>query len=169
MALTTTLGGVTIPAPPQGPGVQPPFPAPPVEGKGKRIGLALGIAGGVLVLVCGGGTAALIGLSASMTGALTEQTHAAVSHYLDAVRDKDYDKAYGQLCDWAQEQETRAEFRARVSAEKPITGYTLGETNMVTGSVPVDVTYADGGSADLVAELDQDTSTGAFEVCELSE
>ena len=158
-----------VPAPPQGPGVQPPFPAPPVEGRGKRIGLGLGVGAGVLVLVCGGGLAALIGVIISSNGALQERAEVAVGGYLDALHDKRYDRAYDLLCEQAQQDESPAEFRERVSSEEPITSYTVGDFNTLTLSVPVEATYGDGNTADLQAYLGQDPDTGAFEVCELGE
>jgi hypothetical protein len=158
-----------IPAPPQGPGVHPPFPAPPVEGRGKRIGMGLGIAAGVLVLVCGGGGAALIGLSVSMSSALQERAYAAVRGYLDALHTGNVEKAYQLLCDSAQQDETPAEFRERIAAAQPIEQYHLGSFDLVSLSVPVSATYADGDTADLEAYLAQDDDTGAFEVCELAE
>jgi hypothetical protein len=158
-----------VPAPPQGPGVQPPFPAPPVEGRGKRIGLGLGVGAVVVLLVCGGGTAAAIGLGLSMSGALEERAEATVRGYLDALRDERYDRAYGLLCDQAQAQETPVEFRRRVTAADPIASYTLGKLDLVSLSVPVAATYADGDLANLEARLGQDTDTGEFEVCELAE
>jgi hypothetical protein len=158
-----------IPAPPHGPGVHPPFPAPPVEGRGRRIGVGLGIGAGVLLLVCGGGAAALVGLGASMTKALEERAYVAVRGYLDALRANDVEKAYKLLCDSAQQDETQAEFRERIASAQPIKQYALGTFDLVTLTVPVSATYADGGSADLQAHLDQDEDTGAFEVCELGE
>ena len=158
-----------VPAPPQGPGVQPPFPAPPVEGRGKRIGLGLGIGAGVLVLVCGGGLAALIGVIVSTSGALQEHAEAAVGEYLGALHDKKYDKAYGLLCQQAQQDESPSEFRERVAAEKPIESYQIGDFNVVTLSVPVKATYADGDVADLEAYMGQDPATGEFEVCDIGE
>lgn len=157
------------PAPPQGPGVYPPFPAPPVEGKGKRIGLGIGIAIGVVVLVCGGGTAALIGVGVSMSGSYQEKAHAAVGGYLNALRDRRYDDAYDYLCDDTQRDESPAEFRSRVTSEPTITTYTMGRFDLVDGSVPVDATYDDGSSAQLEAYLGVDSDTGAFEVCSLGE
>jgi hypothetical protein len=158
-----------VPAPPPGPGVQPPFPAPPVEGRGRRIGLGLGVGAGVLLLVCGGGLAALIGLGTSMQAALEERAHAAVTGYLDALRDRRYDQAYGLLCDRAKREESRTEFRQRVTADEQISSYRLGGLNTINLSVPVSATYADGDAAELDAFLGQDTGTGAFEVCELAE
>jgi hypothetical protein len=158
-----------IPAPPQGPGVQPPFPAPPVEGRGKRIGLGLGIGAGVLVLVCGGGLAAMVGVVLSMSGSLQEKAEAAVGDYLDALHDQKYDRAYGLLCEQAQQDESPSEFRERVSGEEPISTYQIGDFNFVTLSVPVEAHYDDGNVGNLEAYLGQDPDTGAFEVCRLGE
>jgi hypothetical protein len=158
-----------VPAPPQGPGVYPPFPAPPVEGKGKRIGWALGIAAGVLVLVCGGGLAALIGLGTSMSSALKEQAHVVVTDYLDALHDREYDRAYRMLCQQAQDDETASEFRGRIAEMDPIASYRLGDLDLIKMTVPVDATYAAGGSAQLKAYLGQNSDTGAFEVCDVGE
>ena len=158
-----------VPAPPQGPGVQPPFPAPPVEGRGRRIGLGIGAAIGVVVLVCGGGTAALIGIGVTTKGAYQERAHVAVSGYLNALRAGKYDQAYDLLCDEAQSTESAAEFRSRVAREPVIEEYTMGDVDLVTLAVPVDATYDDGSRAELEAYLEVDNDTGAFEVCEIGE
>ena len=125
--------------------------------------------GGVLVLVCGGGLAALIGAGVSTSGALQEQAHAAVRNYLAAVQQRKYDDAYEMLCRQAQDDETSGEFRERVAAMTPIRSYTLGDLNPITLAVPVDAVYVDGRAGDLEAYLGQDTNTGAFEVCQLAE
>ena len=158
-----------VPAPPPGPGVHPPYPAPPVEGKGQRVGLGLGIGAAVLLLVCGGGGAAAVGLVASMNGALDERAHVAVSGYLDALRSRQYDRAYRLLCDRAQGEESASEFRERAEGMEPITAYEIGKLNIVQVVVPVQATYANGRTAQLEAYLGQDQTTGAFEVCELAE
>jgi hypothetical protein len=158
-----------IPAPPQGPGVYPPFPAPPVEGRGKRIGWGIGVAVGVAVLVCGGGTAALVGIGISASGSLQERAQAAVGDYLDAVKAKRYDEAYGLLCDDAQDDESPAEFRSRVAGEEAITRWTFGDLDFTSLTLPVDVTYSGGAAAELEAYLKQDTGTGDLEVCRLGE
>ena len=158
-----------VPAPPQGPGVQPPFPAPPVEGRGKRVGLSIGIAIGVVVLVCGGGLAAVIGILASTQGAAQERAHAAVGSYLNALRDGKYDKAYDLLCDDARRTESQGEFRRRVAGEPVVQKYTMGRFDIVTWTMPVDATYDNGASAQLEAYLGTDQKTGEFEVCEIGE
>jgi hypothetical protein len=157
------------PPPPPGPGVQPPFPAPPVEGRGKRIGWSLGIGAGVLLLICGGGVAAVIGLAASMSGALNERAHKAVTQYLDALDSKQYNKAYSLLCRQAKEDETPAQFEDRASAMTPIDHYTLGDLDLLNLAVPVDATYANGDTGQLEAYLGQDQDTGDFEVCDIGE
>ncbi|GIE91101.1 hypothetical protein [Actinoplanes regularis] len=158
-----------VPPPPPGPGVHPPFPAPPVEGRGRRIGLGFGIGGGILALVCGGGVAAVIGLAVAMTGALDEQAHVVVSEYLDAVQAGDYDKAYKQLCDNAQDRESLSEYRERMSREERFDSYVIGDFDLESNEIPVDLTRPGGAVDHTEAQLEQNTSTGAFEVCGLGE
>jgi len=158
-----------VPAPPQGPGVRPPFPAPPVEGKGRRIAWGLGIGAGVLLLVCGGGVAALIGLSTSMSSAFNEQAHVVVGDYLEALHDRKFDQAYGMLCAQAKTDETPEEYRGRISEMDPIDSYRMGELDLVRLYMPVDVTYSGGDTAQLKAYLGQNRDTGEFEVCDLGE
>ncbi|AEV82337.1 hypothetical protein ACWT_1319 [Actinoplanes sp. SE50] len=157
------------PPPPPGPGVHPPFPAPPVEGRGRRIGLGFGIGGGIVALVCAGGLAAVVGLGLAMTSAFTEQAHVVVGKYLDAVKAGDYTKAYAQLCPEARARESITEYRARVTQDERIDSYSIGDLDLVTGEVPVDLTYADGGTDHVEAQLGQNSSTGAFEVCSVGE
>jgi len=149
--------------------VHPPFPAPPVEGRGRRIGLGFGIAGGVLVLVCGGGAVALTGFGLSLSGSMTERAQASVGDYLSALRDKKYDQAYRLLCERAQDDESPAAFRRRVTAADPIASWQLGDLNFVTLALPFQATYGNGTTASLEAFLGQDTDTGEFEVCEVGE
>jgi len=157
------------PPPPPGPGVQPPFPAPPIEGKGRRIGWGLGIGAGVLLLICGGGVAAVIGLGTAASRALDEQAHKAVSAYLDAVQGQRYDQAYAMVCQQAKDDETAEAFRSRVSALEPISAYQMGSLNTLNLTVPVAATYRNGGTAQLEAYLGQNKDTAALEVCDFGE
>ncbi|MEV6346565.1 hypothetical protein [Actinoplanes sp. NPDC051851] len=157
------------PPPPPGPGVHPPFPAPPVEGRGRRIGLGFGIGGGVVLLVCGGGLAAVIGLGTSLSGSLGERADAAVTDYMDAVQAREFGRAYGLLCAEARAGESSTAYAQRMALTEKVTAYQVGDLDMTTLHVPVDVTYADGDTAHLSARLGQDESTGEFEVCDLGE
>ncbi|MEV4637610.1 hypothetical protein AB0J80_09690 [Actinoplanes sp. NPDC049548] len=157
------------PPPPQGPGVVPPFPAPPVEGRGRRVGLGVGVGAGVLVLVLGGGVAAAVGLATVATSALNEQADVVVGDYFDAVRDKRYGSAYDMLCQETRDRQTEAEFTRQVSAKEPISRYDVGDLNLVDLSTPVDLTYADGSTDRVEAYLTQNRRTGRFEVCSIEE
>jgi hypothetical protein len=147
-------GPPVVPPPPPGPGVHPPFPAPPVEGRGRRVGLGLGITAGV---------------GASLHGALNERARKPVADYLDALHDQHYDQAYAMLCRTTRRDETPAEFRRKVTAMKPIRTYELGDLDPVNLEVPVRATYQNGDTGDLAAYLEQNQTTGDFEVCELGE
>jgi hypothetical protein len=164
-----TLLGQQPPPPPQGPGVFPPFPAPPVEGRGRRVGLGLGVGAGVLLLVCGGGVAAAVGLTRVMSSALNEQAEVVVSDYLEALRDREWSQAYEQLCSQARTQETESQFTSRVSTGDPITSWDVGTVDLVRLAAPVSVTYAGGDTAELQAYLGQNRQTGGFEVCSVEE
>jgi hypothetical protein len=156
-------------APPQGPGVFPPFPAPPTEGRSRRVGLGLGIGAFVVLLVCGGGLAAAIGLTAVVSRAMNEQAEVVVGAYLDDLEAQRYDDAYRSLCSEARDAESQAEFTSRVATEEPIESYEIGKVNPadVDLAVPVDVTYADGRTERLSAFLGQNRETGQFQVCSL--
>jgi hypothetical protein len=166
--MTTAL---PVPAPPQGPGVVPPFPAPPTEGRGRRIGLGLGIGGAVVLLVCGGGIAAVVGLFSVMSSALNEQAHVVVGDFFDAVKAKRYGEAYNSQCQDVKDQETQAEFTSRITSTEPIESYRVGDIDLtsVDLSVPVDVTYSTGGASQLMVYLGQDRETGEFQVCGIEE
>jgi hypothetical protein len=161
----------TIPAPPQGPGVIPPFPAPPTEGRRRRIGIGLGIGAGVLVLVCGGGLAATIGLVSVAGRALNEQAQVVVGDYLDDVKAKRFGEAYDALCDQTRSRVSKAQYTSDAQTAEPIQQFTVGEMDLTTVdlSVPVDVTYSDGSTAHLKAYLGQDQDTGKFQVCSVEE
>jgi hypothetical protein len=164
-------GPAPIPAPPQGPGVFPPFPAPPIEGRGLRVGLGLGIGGAVLLLVCGGGIAAVAGLVTVTGRALNEQAHVVVGDYFKAVQEKRYAEAYDSQCQDAKDSESQAEFTSRFTRSSAITSYQVGDVDLasVDLSVPVDVTYSDGDSGTLHVYLGRSKDTGEFQVCGVEE
>jgi hypothetical protein len=164
-------GPAPVPEPPQGPGVFPPFPAPPIEGKGRRLGLGLGIGAGVLLLICAGGVAAVIGLVTVANKALGEQVHVVVGDYFQAVEAKKYDDAYGMLCQDERDRATEAEFVSEEQAAKTISSHHVGDLGLtsVDMTVPVDVTYTDGQTGTLQVYLAQSPDTGEFQVCGVEE
>ena len=167
---TPLLENAGPPEPPQGPGVYPPFPAPPVEGKGFRIGLGLGIGAAVAALVCGGGVAAVIGLATTMSKALDEQATKVVGNYFTALETAKFEEAYAMQCASEQQRLTQSEFIAERTAE-PIKTHSIGSLDLtsVDLAVPVTVSWVDGDVTDVQVHLAQSSDTGQFEVCGVEE
>ncbi|MFI5933040.1 hypothetical protein [Actinoplanes sp. NPDC051494] len=160
---------VHLPAPPQGPGVYPPFPAPPVEGRRRRRGLAIGIGAGALVLAIVGGLAAVIGLGTVMTRALSEQVEATIDDYYGALLDRRYGEAYDMQCEQQRRDRTQAEFTAGVTGEEPVVRWDMVSFSLQTGTAAVDRWYSGGPARQVTVNLDQNTSTGSFELCGFTE
>ena len=154
-----------VPAPPPGPGVAPPFAAPPTEGGRKRLWLGLGVGALALLICCGGGGAALVGLTISNAQAIEEQGHAVTDAYYRALVRKEYGAAYDKLCDEEQRRESRAEFAQRAADEPAVAAYRVGEVDPNALTVPVDVTYSGGFQDTQQVTLAPDQQTGGMEVC----
>jgi hypothetical protein len=148
----------------------PPFSAPPTEGRATRLWVGLGVAGLAVLLVCGGGTAAVVGLGVTGTRALNEQGRAVVREYLDAVVRHEYAAAYGLLCDRLKRAESQRQFASRISAEPQIVTYRLHDLQMTPEmAVPADVRFATGRETTRRYVLTQDGSTGTLRVCGVRE
>ncbi|WP_091108061.1 hypothetical protein [Micromonospora citrea] len=154
-----------MPVPPAGPGVAPPFAAPPTEGRNTRLWLGLGAGALAVLLCCGGGGAAVVGLVVTGVQAVREQGHTVSTDYYQALVERKYGAAYDQLCDDAQRRESRGEFERRVAAEPQISAFRVGEVDATTLTVPVDVTYTGGRQDRQEVVLGQDRETGGMEVC----
>jgi hypothetical protein len=124
--------------------VQPPFAAPPSEGRTARVWLGLGVAGLAVVLCCGVGIASVVGLVVTGTAALNEQAHRAVEDYLQAVGAGRYGQAYRLLCRELRVRQSQREFTEQVSAQPRVREYELLRTRMGQDGdavVPARVTY----------------------------
>ncbi|MEV0808679.1 hypothetical protein [Micromonospora sp. NPDC050200] len=154
-----------MPAPPPGPGVAPPFAAPPTEGGRKRLWLGLGVGALALLICCGGGGGALVGLIVSNVRATEEQGHAVTDAYYRALVHKEFGAAYDKLCDDARHRESRAEFTQRVAAEPAIAAYRVGKVDPNALTVPVNVTFSGGSQGTQEVTLAPDRQTGDMEVC----
>ncbi|WP_157631593.1 hypothetical protein [Catelliglobosispora koreensis] len=150
---------------PQGPGVQPPFPAPPAEGRGVRLGWALGIAGAALVLCCGGGITAIFGFGVAQVAALNEQSQVVMTRYLEAIQDEKYDEAYELLCDAQQQATTKDRFAARERARGDLKSFDIGEFDINTGKLPVTERYGSGPSDQVTYVFANDPKTAQLEIC----
>jgi hypothetical protein len=161
--------GVGVPSPPTGPGVQPPFVTPPTDGARQRRWLAVGLAGAVALLCCVGGLVGLGGLVVFGSRMVVDQARAAVTDYLTAVQDGDYAEAYSLLCDRRQAAQNQEQFTAATEAMQPIRSFTVGAPELTEEIVvPATVRFEDGTTGSLRYVIEQDTSTGDMEVCELT-
>ncbi|WP_239095814.1 Rv0361 family membrane protein [Micromonospora lutea] len=154
-----------VPVPPTGPGAAPPFAAPPTEGGRSRLWLGLGAGALALLLCCGGGGTAVVGLLVSGVQAIEEQGRTVSADYYRALSNGDYGQAYDQLCEDARRRESRQEFERRSAAEPQISSYRVGDVDTTTLTVPVEVTYSGGGQERQQVVLAQDPQTGGMEVC----
>ncbi|MET8234414.1 hypothetical protein ABZS77_27450 [Micromonospora sp. NPDC005298] len=159
---------MTAPAPPPGPGVAPPFAAPPTEGRRTRLWIGLGVGALAVLLCCGGGGAAVVGLAVTGVQAVREQGRTVTGDYYQALVEKNYGRAYDQLCDDAQRRESRAEFERRAAAEPQVAAFRVGDVDTINLVVPVDVTLAGGDREQQQVSLGQDGQTGGMEVCGVS-
>ena len=114
----------SVPPVPPGPGVQPPFAAPPIRKEAGTLAVAF-IVGGLVLLLCmaGGG----IGLGAAVYTATVkteEQVMAAATEYLEALVDKRYGDAYRMTCDTFREKVSQQEYVTEKRGV-PLDGYKL--------------------------------------------
>jgi len=155
-----------VPPPPPGPGVQPPFVAPPTDGARQRRWLAVGLSVAAALILCVGGLFGLGGLFVFGSQMILDQARTAVTDYLTAVQKEEYGEAYAQLCDSRRASVDETQFR-RTFANKPgITSFTVGDPILTSTMVVPAALRFDNGTSDSVRYLlEQDTSTGEFEVC----
>jgi hypothetical protein len=167
MIAAMTHAPATPPVPP-GPGAAPPFPAAPSEGGGTRLGWALGVAGLIVALCCGGGLVAGVGLAVTGVKAINERARVAVGDYLTALKDKRYEDAYHLLCESEQKRQDLARFTSREqSRPEQIESFQLGEVDLRSTDITLPVTehYTDGATGQVTYLLVQDPKTTALEVC----
>lgn len=144
----------------------PPFVAPPRDGATRRRTVAWVLAGVAVLVICAGGLVGLGGLAVFGTQMIIDQSRAAVTDHLTAVQNGDYQAAYEALCDAERERVSLAEFRRLQEEPGEIISFTVHEPQITEQIVvPADVRYADGAERRVRFLLEQDTETGAFEVC----
>ena len=154
---------------PPGPGVQPPFVAPPMDGTGRRRGQAIALIVATVIVCCVGSVGGLVGLVVLSQRAFADEARSAVTNYLKAVQHEDYAKAYAQLCEPLRNQISESEL-ARSYAEQPgINSFTVGDpvANASRDAYEVHVTLHSAGAADRDQQflVTQDQTTARFEVC----
>jgi hypothetical protein len=162
------VGAVTTAAPPiapPGPGVIPPFAAPPAEGHGRRLGIGIAIGAVVLVLCCGGGIAGFVGLVVTQANQRERDARTVVTSYMNDWRKQDYAAAYQLLCSDQRDQVTVGEFTADIDQDT-VVEFTVSDPEAQADAivVPVHVTFDDGSFTDPVFQVVVD-SDGNSKVC----
>jgi U5 snRNP spliceosome subunit len=159
-------GQPPAPPPPPGPGVQPPFVAPPADGTSRRRWIAVGLSTGAVLLACIAGIASLGGVVYLGYQALREQAQGTVTDYLTALRDQEYGQAYELLCDSIQASTSPQAFE-RANREGPgIRSFDVGEPALAEDIVvPATIRYTNSTTRTVRFLMFQDTTTGALEVC----
>lgn len=125
------------------------------------------MAGLAVVLCCGGGLAAMVGLVITANVAINEQAHTAVEDYLQAVGAARYDEAYGLLCDELRERESMREFAEQAASEPRVSQYELHQTRVENDGdvvVPADVRYDNGTQAEVEYVVSQEDN-GEIRYC----
>ena len=151
------------PAPPPGPGVVPPFAAPPRDQDRRRLWWGLGIGAVVLVLVCGGGVVGLGLFAAGSEDLVRSQAMSTVRSYLDDVRAADYSDAYDLLCDDVTAGLSESGFASRMRDDR-LTGYTVLSASVAPQiTVSTTLRFASGTSHNQTYPLVQ--SSNGLKVC----
>jgi hypothetical protein len=90
------------------------------------------------------------------------------THFLDNLREKDYDSAYGRLCDRTARQLAKQAF-VDAASTRPLAGYSVTRTyvadrsGLVDGTVIVTLRYADGTSESHALPMVEED--GVWRVC----
>ncbi|HEX6501400.1 MAG TPA: hypothetical protein VF054_20570 [Micromonosporaceae bacterium] len=159
------------PEPPPGPGVRPPFAAPPSDRDRTRLWIGLGVGALALVVCCVGSLFGLGILAVAGGNELTSQARQVVTDYLDALRAARYDNAYDLLCEPLRQRETEEEFAARMSGGARVVDFTVGTPRVGNEIVvPADVTVASGRRVAQSFTLAQDRSAETrLKICQVTQ
>jgi hypothetical protein len=112
------------PPPPPGPGVAPPFAAPPTDRDPKTVWIRVGVSALLLLLCCVGGIGGLGVVLAGTSKQLEAQARTVVGEYLGDLRDDDYSSAYDLLCQSTTDSLTKEAFTVR-ERRRQVTDYTV--------------------------------------------
>jgi hypothetical protein len=136
---------LAAPPPPPGPGVRPPFVAPPTDGlrTRRRIGIISAIVS--VLLLCGGVVAGINVLIAAGNATYREQAKELVAEYAGDLNLRQYGAAYRLLCLRDQEAVPQAQFEARYLS-RPVHEWMVHDARLVNGTamVEADFRYFDG-------------------------
>ena len=153
-------------APPPGPGVQPPFVAPPTDGSRQRRWLAIGLASAAALLCCVGGLFGLGALVVLGNQTVQDEATGVVTDYLTAVRDEEYVDAWALLCESEQDRTPLSDLARSYQDGPKLAAFEVNDLDTSRGLVvSATLHYENGDRDDVRFRLEQETSTGRFKVC----
>ena len=174
-----SVDGFTVPPPPgaetpvpPGPGVRPPFAAPPTDVDRTRLWIGLGIGGAVLLLCCGGGVFGIGALCVAGTDQINQGAQGVVRAYVTAQARQDYGAAYVLQCRRERDRESEDEFVDRLRREPRITQFQLYDfeierspANQGSYLVPADLRLDNGQTRRIRYRVVVDKGEAAYQVC----
>jgi hypothetical protein len=154
--------GVTIQP---GPGVVPPFAAPPREGNRRRMWISLGIGAAVALLCCGGGIVGIVTLAVEGVKAERNEAQAVVAKFMTDWQRQDYPAAYQLVCDDITSSVSLSEFTGQLQ-ETQVESFQVQDPIVQDQaiSVPVTVQFTDIAPATLSVDVTVDKG-GDSQVC----
>jgi hypothetical protein len=155
--------GLVLPAPPPGPGVQPPFPAPPTDRDNKTLWIGLGVGGALLLLCCVGGILGFGLLVAGGNRIVESEAKAVVHDYLEAQRQSDFPAAYDQLCRDITDNLSLEQFEQQFGDSR-VVEYTVGSVT-ITREILVEATVVRADSGSHAEQFPVVQEGGVFKVC----
>lgn len=159
-------GGPRLPEPPPGPGVTPPFTAPPTDRNRRGLWIGLGVGALAVILCCVGGVFGFGLLAVNTSKQLETNATEVVRGYLDALEGRDYDKAYSYLCPTLTKRLSANEFAEQQQVRPRPVNYQLGKPEIgSTVVVPANVSYSDGTAALRRYTLTQEAGSTDLHIC----
>jgi len=158
------------PAPPRGPGVRPPFVAPPTDGARHRRGMAAVLAIVAAIVCCLGGIAGVVGVVVLGDRAVDEMARTTVADFYQGIMDAKYPSAYRLLCDGERQRSVSSlrKFKDLVEDGPEIVGYEVGELqipDLETLTIGVRLEFKGSDPRQVKLNLAQDMDTGEFRIC----
>jgi hypothetical protein len=160
-----TLPDLGVPAPPRGPGVAPPFAAPPTDRNKRGLWIGLGVGAVVLLLCAVGGVAGIFVLYRAGTEQVKRDAVTVVTTYLNALRGNDFNTAQAQLCPRLAREYSPARLAADFRAW-PFTNFRLDEPRVTNGIEVTAHLDTSGGTVDRTFGVVNQAQT--LKICDIS-
>jgi hypothetical protein len=138
-------GPLTPPPIPRGPGVRPPFAAPPREGNRRRMWTGIGIGAAVAVICFGGGGVGIGALLVTTTNHRIDAARTVVTDFMTDWQKQDFSAAYQLVCAEQRRTGSPTELAADLGPD-PVDAFEVRDPTLGTEAVevPVRIQYDSG-------------------------